>query len=466
MYDFLFLLLWNSIPISIIIVVYTAITHLYLERYIVKWRYYTWLIIILGLIIPIRPEFHMVIPQNNGLTKFIKEQQLIPQQITETMKSTNQAMQSASAFSWHYVFVFLWVLGVLMFILYHVVRHLKFQIMVKRWSKEINEPQALKTLKLVQEELKLYDKTKLLLCPFVQSPMMIGFFQPIIIIPNLDYSNKELFYIFKHELIHFKRKDLWYKSLVVFVTAIYWYNPIIYLMAKEISIQCELSCDEKTIFDTDYNGRQEYGIMILSVIRDHKWEPSIFMTQFYNGKKEVKNRILSIMNMNKKRGGIGIGGVLVVCMLVFGANITIRHSEALVAAEDGLISNEDILTVVPDIITKSGQGIGASNIDLPVEDEKDKINVDIVHDSDQSHHVQNTNTSEISVADVTIVQNLDPSNPTQNINTTMTYREDTSGVRPDNSSKKTDTSEIYVAGLTTNLDNLSQNGEVGAKKIP
>ena len=36
-----------------------------------------------------------------------------------------------------------------------------------------------------------------------QTPMQIGFFEPIILLPHIDYTSKDLYYIVKHEMMHY-----------------------------------------------------------------------------------------------------------------------------------------------------------------------------------------------------------------------------------------------------------------------
>lgn len=73
--------------------------------------------------------------------------------------------------------------------------------------------------------------------------MLVGFFHPAILLPPVKFAGDELSLILKHELIHFKRHDLWYKALILEATALHWFNPVVYLMAKAAAVQCEISCD-------------------------------------------------------------------------------------------------------------------------------------------------------------------------------------------------------------------------------
>ena len=49
--------------------------------------------------------------------------------------------------------------------------------------------------------------------------------------------------VFMHELTHYKRHDLAIKWFSLFVNAIHWFNPLSYLLCRNISDACEVSCD-------------------------------------------------------------------------------------------------------------------------------------------------------------------------------------------------------------------------------
>ena len=90
-------------------------------------------------------------------------------------------------------------------------------------------------------------------------------------------------------------------------------------MASAISTQCELSCDDEVVRDTDADMRQKHSEMIIGVIKYHtKLKPAL-STNFYGGKKYMKNRISSIMDTGKKKAG-----ALVACLaliLTLGASV-------------------------------------------------------------------------------------------------------------------------------------------------
>lgn len=338
--DFLILLIRNTTIMSFIIVVYGLLTRFYFKHYVAKWRYYSWFMVVLGLIIPIRPKFNIILHESSKLTKLVQKKQISSAQVLDTFVLSEAGGGRTGSVSWSVILSVLWLMGLLVIIVYHAYKHYHFIKMVKRWGKDIEELQVIEILLDVKERLNIAENSRLLLCPCITSPMMIGFFKPIIVLPHMNYSDSELFLVLKHELIHFKRKDLWYKSLVFFATVIYWFNPIVYLMAKEISIQCEMSCDEETIQDEDFAVRKQYSGIIISTIRTQSNMNSTFITNFYDSKKNVRNRIISIMNTKKKRRGLVVTCLLAVIIMATGITIT-----SMVPNNSNILVSEAVTTI-------------------------------------------------------------------------------------------------------------------------
>jgi len=136
--------------------------------------------------------------------------------------------------------------------------------------------------------------------------MMIGFVNPRILLPKTDLAKDELRFILKHELVHYKRKDLWYKCLVLIATAVHWFNPIYYFMAKAIEVLCEISCDAEVVRSTDADTRQHYSETIIGVVKYQSKMKTALSTNFYGGKNGMKKRIFSIMDAGKKKAGVAV----------------------------------------------------------------------------------------------------------------------------------------------------------------
>ena len=69
----------------------------------------------------------------------------------------------------------------------------------------------------------------------------------MLLLPEEDYTEDELSMVFRHELVHLKRRDLYVKLGLTLACALHWYNPAVYVLCKQVSFWQESSCDEAVI---------------------------------------------------------------------------------------------------------------------------------------------------------------------------------------------------------------------------
>jgi hypothetical protein len=161
----------------------------------------------------------------------------------------------------------------------------------------------------------------MMVCKKAQRPMMTGFFKPLLLLPDLDYSDADLKVILKHELIHYRSRDIWYKLLMVCANAVHWFNPLVYLMTTASNRDIEMACDSELIKDSDSVFRKQYSETILSAIHNGNQRQMAFSTYFYGGKKIMKERFANIFDMNKKRNGIFTLCAIILVIGIAGASV-------------------------------------------------------------------------------------------------------------------------------------------------
>jgi len=152
--------------------------------------------------------------------------------------------------------------------------------------------------------------------PALHTPMVAGLVRPRILLPDEKLSTSELHFVFRHELTHVKRRDLWVKALQGLALCLHWWNPAMHLLHRALQIQCESACDEALLRGASLPTRQFYSETILSVIRRQPHAAPIVSTGFYGGKKGMKKRITNILDMGHKRyGALLLAAVLLMSSL-------------------------------------------------------------------------------------------------------------------------------------------------------
>ena len=86
----------------------------------------------------------------------------------------------------------------------------------------------------------------------------------VILLPDPPPRGDGLRYALLHELTHFRRRDIWLKALALWVTALHWFNPLVWVMARAVERDTELACDEAALKALPAGERAAYGRTILS----------------------------------------------------------------------------------------------------------------------------------------------------------------------------------------------------------
>ncbi|MGO0882473.1 M56 family metallopeptidase [Clostridioides difficile] len=160
----------------------------------------------------------------------------------------------------------------------------------------------------VLKELNINKNIQIKYCYEVETP---SFFNSCILLPPFDYTLKELKWIFRHELMHFKSKDLYIKYLVLFLKIVYWFNPFMYIMDKIMDLDCEFYCDERVLKNCNIEEKKEYALTVINAMKKDLNSSNKFVAGLHK-KSDVKKRVSNMFN-EKNRTGILMA--LILCLL-------------------------------------------------------------------------------------------------------------------------------------------------------
>lgn len=106
----------------------------------------------------------------------------------------------------------------------------------------------------------------ILLVPGLDTPRQDRILHPRILLPQeMTFSENQLRYIFRHELVHVRHHDVLIKLLVNLLAAIYWWNPLIRTLRKELDIILEIHVDARVLTGGDKNARSDYVDTLVDV---------------------------------------------------------------------------------------------------------------------------------------------------------------------------------------------------------
>ena len=344
-------LLELTLPMALVIAVLLAAGPLLGRRFTAKWRYWAWLLIAVRLLLPVGitlPQPVVTLPQPRGeITYPVSREepaptepapvgdpiQVVPgaaendpyQQIetgmtastgpsAETPKPAEPAITPTPAGTRSIPVMeavgWCWAAGTALFLLWQLGSYLALRAKLSRSRRPLTDEAILAVLEKesaaagLKKPLPVYTAA-------VGSPMIVGAIKPTLLLPELELSTEQLSLVFRHELIHYRRRDIWYKLLLMLANAIHWFNPMVWLMVYAADRDLELSCDEAVVAGQDEAYREEYGRCLLAVVRAGMSRRTLFTTNFYSGKKTLKNRLATIFDTTKKhRGTLALAALL------------------------------------------------------------------------------------------------------------------------------------------------------------
>jgi beta-lactamase regulating signal transducer with metallopeptidase domain len=337
MRDFLTAMLPCAASMTLITLVYAAFMPLLLKRYTAKWRYRAWMLIAAGWVFPFRPRIELpFLPLKSANMPGVPVWS-IANAIPFMTDTGDIANISAAILVWP-VLAAVWILGVMTITAYHVLRHWHFIKMARRWSEPVTATESLRLLDGLKSDMGIKANVELNMCESVATPMLVGFFRPVILLPRIKITGDELYFVLKHELVHFQRRDLWGKALILMATALHWFNPAVYLMARAAAAQCELSCDALVLRDADFHRRKQYGETIIGVIRNGAKLRAALSTNFDGGKNSMKKRIFAIMDTKQKKVGAAIFCMVLASVITIGTAVAAASTDNMpaVAPDNGI----------------------------------------------------------------------------------------------------------------------------------
>jgi len=125
-------------------------------------------------------------------------------------------------------------------------------------------------------------------------------------------QEQDLKLVLTHELMHLKRKDLWVKMLALAAGTLHWFNPLVHVIRKDVSIWGELSCDEALASEMSHEERKRYGKAILNTLDIHANIETAFCSSLCESKKQIERRLMRMLNIKKTKKHIAIFAVVTI----------------------------------------------------------------------------------------------------------------------------------------------------------
>ncbi len=223
------------------------------------------------------------------------------------------------------ILLMLWAAGAASVLAVGLLRYFRMKRMLLRWRTP-PDPLPASMMRGESSETGLKRVPPLWQAPCVSGPMVCGLFRPAVYLPERVMDTADLRLILRHELVHVRQGDVPVKWLTLLACAVYWPNPVIWLLRRALNQYCELSCDERVMAGADLAARTRYAETIIAAIRVGDRTNAVLCTAFRGGLKRMKRRILQMMDHHTRRVGVLVLAAL--CCLTALTGCFLRFSAA------------------------------------------------------------------------------------------------------------------------------------------
>ena len=319
-----------------------------------QWQYYIWLVVILRLLLPFGPEISLLGNTYQMVDQAITQAAPLPsrqpeintpgdslapaadlEQSNENVNSPSEdltavrPLQDIGMLFVDHVWL-AWLVAALALLIRKVTTYQGFMRYIHAGLTPVSDIELLDRLSIAAEQAGIKKPIELCINPLISSPLLTGFFRPCIVLPNADISEKDFRYIVRHELTHCKRRDMFYKWLVQVTVCLHWFNPLVYLMSREVTKACEFSCDEAVLTKMGRDHAQDYGKTLLDAMAAvGKYGENLAAVTLSENKQLLKERLGAIMNFKRKSTAIRIlTGALTLCMMLGAAFVGVYPTAA------------------------------------------------------------------------------------------------------------------------------------------
>ena len=266
------------------------------------------------------------------------------------------------------MFGWIWIAGAVFFLIKLTIRYINLNKVLDRIPVTKNERAESVLTTVLKDKEK---RPEIVNTSAVQIPCCIGVVNKRILLPAKEYSEQELYYIILHEYMHLKNNDVLAKLLINIICALYWWNPLVYLLRKDMQQSLEIRCDGQVSKRLDSISKSNYLAVMLEEFKDNCSTDE--RQRYYNSvmplfEEHSEKLIERFQLVSDRKNGTSIKGnvvamVIAVCLLLVSYSFILQSKyecpiEEIETSENSFSVNNDDSYIVfrnGEYILHSGQ---------------------------------------------------------------------------------------------------------------
>ena len=153
----------------------------------------------------------------------------------------------------------------------------------------------------------------------IYSPALTVSLKPMILLPaNITdtLTDAQLACALRHELTHYRRRDHLLMLLLRLLTCVYWFNPIVWLMKRELMKDMETACDSAVTARLNGTERREYAMTLLALFSQPCRANSVLGMALSSAEKDAERRVRGVFGAHRSKVPVKILAALLSALLL------------------------------------------------------------------------------------------------------------------------------------------------------
>ena len=252
---------------------------------------------------------------------------------------------------WSLMYLLIWIYGIGCAIL--ITKLLNHFLVAKRWCKESVIDQNAHHRELLEqcaEQLALTKLPEVRFTERVNSPVITGLLHPVLLLPTcaMSWNTETLKMVMLHELGHVQRRDLWTSLAGQIACALHWFNPLVWILRKRLTNECEYACDAHVISCGAHPGNYINALCDVAescqdsqMLNSRKGHSLAFSAALSMANKaSLRNRVANLLE--KKPGASKFSSLMVMTALVVSTSAALAINLVRPDVRDSPIENSII----------------------------------------------------------------------------------------------------------------------------
>lgn len=383
-----------------------------LRKHLPQWTVYLlFVVVVLRLLIPFSPQFSLMQRVYDSSAKHTQTQQtqplledsvIAPQDIVTPNTAQSQhnitipvtentphqdIITGRQPFPWTAVLFAIWLTGALITFGRTVVSYALFLREIRRNSRRI--------------AVNGFNRLPIIVTDAVASPMLIGIVKPIILLPTDNMPEWQLRNALRHEAAHHRRGDILVKWATELCCSIYWFNPLMPMLRREMNEACERACDEYVTRDMTSIERKQY---IRTLMESAAAQSGVcpLATAMTAGASRLKERLEDAMNYKRATKTRLITGIAAIIIFAAAGLSLGACTIAKTTSDDTSSSN------APTITSQSDINEGKESIMLFSDFVAEKVNIEVRPNEYAGNAIFYVPDDEYQTQIIDLLQSLEP----------------------------------------------------------